>query len=80
MEFHISIVNILFLLVGLFSTILGILLFMGKTKWADRTFQIGNFQVTNELLGFLFFFFGIILMLVFLIPALGPKLSSPGMS
>jgi len=80
MGFHISIVNILFLLVGLFSTILGILLFMGKTKWGNRIFLIGNFQVTSELIGFLLFFFGIVLMLVFFIPALGPRLSSPGMS
>ena len=53
---------------------------MGKTKWGQRTYSVGNIPVTSELIGVLLFFLGIVLMLVFFIPILGPRLSSPGMS
>ena len=80
MEIHISVIEIILLVIGLISTVLGILLFMGRTSWGNRTYQIANLEITSELIGFLLFFIGIVLMLVFFIPALGPRLSSPGMS
>ncbi|MBX7141040.1 MAG: hypothetical protein K1X63_08185 [Chitinophagales bacterium] len=75
-----SFVNILFIGAGIISVILGVLLFFGKTPLARKTFHIGNFEMNNELLGFLFFLLGIILLLFYLIPTLGPRLSSPGLS
>jgi len=80
MQVHITPLEIFFLVVGIFSCTIGILLFMGKTKWGQRTYSVGNIPVTSELIGVLLFFFGIVLMLVFFIPILGPRLSSPGMS
>jgi hypothetical protein len=73
-------VDIVVLIAGAFSIVLGILLFFGKTALAKKSFTIGNFEVNNELLGFLLFLLGIVLMLFYLIPALGPRLSSPGLS
>jgi len=80
MQIHATAFEIVLLITGLSSTIWGILLFMGKTRLAEKKIQIGGFQLTNELVGFLLFFFGIVLMLFFFIPVLGPRFSSPGMS
>ena len=80
MEIHITAAEILFLLSGLFFCVFGILLFMGQTRWGQRTYQVGNIPLTSELLGFVLFLLGIVLMLVFFIPVLGPRLSSQGIS
>ncbi|MFI5135719.1 MAG: hypothetical protein ACHQD9_07690 [Chitinophagales bacterium] len=80
MTIHVTISETLFLVAGIVSTIFGILLFMGKTKWAEKKYYIGEIELTSELIGFLLFFIGIVLMLFFFIPVLGPRFSSPGMS
>jgi len=71
--------EIISLLIGLMILIFGILLFFGKTKWGKRNYMVGGFVLTNEALGFILFFIGIVLMLGFFIPMLTPRFSSPGM-
>ncbi|HYV91390.1 MAG TPA: hypothetical protein VE978_06390 [Chitinophagales bacterium] len=71
--------EIISVIMGLIILIFGILLFYGKTKWGKRNYMIGGFVLTNEALGVLLFFLGIILMLGFIIPILTPRFSSPGM-
>lgn len=77
---HMSPVDIVLIAGGIFFLVWGALLFTGKTALAKKTMRLGNFEVNHELLGFLFFMLGIILLLFFIIPALGPRLSSPGLS
>jgi len=80
MTIHVTISEIFSLAAGILSTIFGILLFMGRTKWAEKKYHVGEIELTSELIGFLLFFLGIILMLFFFIPVLGPRFTSPGMS
>jgi hypothetical protein len=68
------------LLLGLIMLIFGILLFSGKTKWGKRNYVIGSIVLTNEAVGLILFFLGIVLMLAFFIPVLSPRFLSPGMS
>ena len=74
-----SALEIASLVVGLVILILGILLFFGKTKWGKRNYIVGGFVLTNEALGFILFFIGIVMMLMFIVPMLTPRFSSPGM-
>ena len=66
--------NIVTVVGGLIFIIWGILVFSGKTRLGRKNFSIGKFVVTNELLGIIFFFIGICLLLVFLTPIMEPKL------
>jgi hypothetical protein len=75
-----SFVDIVTVIAGVFFIVLGILLFFGKTAFAKKTFFVGPFELNNEMTGFLFFLLGIILLLFYLIPTLGPRFSSPGLS
>jgi hypothetical protein len=80
MEFQLSFFHLLFLACGFISTILGIIFFMGRSAWAQQSMRLGRYELNHELIGFVLFFLGIILMLFFLIPALSPRFISPGMS
>ena len=71
--------EIISLIVGLFSLVAGIMIFSGSTKWGKRNYRIGDIEFTNEVLGFVLFFLGIVLMLGFFVPLLTPRFSSPGM-
>jgi hypothetical protein len=71
--------EIISLIIGLFSLVSGILLFSGSTKWGKRNYRIGDIELTNEVVGFILFFIGIVLILGFLVPLLSIRFSSPGM-
>jgi hypothetical protein len=72
--------EIISLVIGIISLVCGILLFFGLTKWGKRNYMLGTVEFTNEAVGFILFFIGIILMLVYFIPLLSPRFLSPGMS
>jgi len=71
--------EIISLIIGLFTLVSGIMIFSGSTKWGKRNYRIGNIELTNEVIGFILFFLGIVLILGFLVPILTPRFSSPGM-
>ena len=71
---------IAFTLIGVFLLVWGILLFSGLTKWGKRNYRLGKLTLTHELVGFILFFLGIVMILLFLIPAIEPKFLSPGLA
>ncbi|MCS6917388.1 MAG: hypothetical protein RMK52_08605 [Chitinophagales bacterium] len=68
------------LIAGILLLLAGIVVFSGK--WGSRrwTLTAGPLQLNYEAIGFVLFFSGIVLMLVFLIARVKPHLLSPGMA
>lgn len=68
------------LIAGFLLTAAGVIVFMGRLGTRRWTLAVGKLTLNYEGIGFLMFFSGIVLMLVYLITRLKPLLLSPGMA
>ncbi|MCS6990875.1 MAG: hypothetical protein NZL95_03340 [Chitinophagales bacterium] len=68
------------LIAGAIMLVAGIIVFSGKWGTHSWEISIGSYRVNYEGIGFVLFFLGIVLMLVYLIAKVKPALLSPGLS
>ncbi len=73
-------IEIFSLIAGILILLAGILMFAGISKWGKQNYRISGIVLTNEGVGFILFFIGMVLILAYLIALLEPRFLSPGMS